>query len=347
MKLVTITKASDLAALNGAVDTDVIFATGIVDLPSLTVLKGLRNVAFYGNRSPKGRVAITGFPLQFIDCENVSIDRVAFHMERSKLPAAQVESWWSSPRFLASIPYGLKNISLTNCDFRYSTDEIAFFHTDVWPYGKLPVIQGLKIEGCLFGPSLRGLVPARLNHNFGLMVDGAEDVQIRQCVFAGNNRRNPQVRGKNILVEDCLMLGYGTMAIGIHAGSSVDVQRCTFWPTAQTTQNRPSPVKAVEGTVNAFGSDMIQLCIQKSREIGSAKHQDPKTDLNLWGNSGETMPVQLWDGLPALRNPVAIDMLTTQVGVLDTLSKQIYKEIGQGSVPWRDKSTPIARADYI
>lgn len=347
MKTITITKPSDIAALNGATDTKVVFSIGIVPLAALTVLKNLRNVVFEGSASPKGRVAFTGWPLQFIDCQDVTINKVAFHMERSTLPPANVESWWSSPRFLASVPYGLKNITLTNCDFRYSTDEIAFFHTDVWPYGKQPVIKGLKIGQCLFGPSLRGLVPARLNHNFGLMVDGAEEVQIRQCVFTGNNRRNPQVRGKNVLIEDCLMLGYGTMAIGIHAGSSVDVQHCTFWPTAQTTQNRPSPVKAVEGTVNAFGSDLIQIAIQKSKEIGTTKHQDPKTDLNLWGNSGETMPVQLWDGLPAFRNPVAIDMLTTQVGVLDTLSKQIYKEIGQGSVPWRDKSTPIVRADYM
>lgn len=347
MKTVTITKASDLAALNGAVDTAVTFAIGIVDLPALTVLKGLRNVSFQGKQSPKKRVAITGFPLQFIDCENISIDSVAFHMERSKLPAAQVESWWSSPRFLASVPYGLKNISLTNCDFRYSTDEIAFFHTDVWSYGKLPVIKGLKIEDCLFGPSLRGMIPARLNHNFSLMVDGAEDVQIRRCVFTGSNRRNPQVRGKNILIEDCLMVGYGTMAIGVHAGSSVDIQRCTFVPTAQTTQNRPPAVKAVEGTVSAFGADMIQICIQGSKEIGSTKHVSPKTDLNLWGSGDEELPVQLWKGLPALRSPVAVAMLTRQVGVLDTLSKQIYKEIGQGSVPWRDNSTPVVKADYM
>lgn len=362
MRDVFISSGSDLAQLNGASDVRAVFRSGIVYVPNNFTLRNCKNVFLDGTTAPKGRVCLTGWPLQVIDSNGFEAKKVCFHVNRpTSMPAELYEKWWSSPRFLSTRENASSDVRLTFCETRGNTDEIAF-------YGDYVPVQGrsqrwgknVVIEDCLIGPSVINRTPSRKNHNFGLMPDGVDDVQIRRCLFVGHNRRSVQQRGARCLIEHCHFFSYGTMAVGFHAGTSAEVYDCVFQPTAMTPSARPFPIKAVEGTIPAFAEacknewpseSLIHCKIDQCKEIGSPKHLNPRDNWNLWGwndLSPTGVPyedtMRHWGGLPSLRTQNSIDL--QQIGVQDQMTKGILTSLSVGQYAWLNDVPVPKPSDY-
>ncbi len=360
---VTIKTGDDLKLLNGTSDVRAVFKTGVITVPDKFALKDCKNLTLDGSTAPKGRVCLTGWPLQILDCTGFTAQHVTFQIFRPRnLTPDKYETWWSSPRFIATKPDSVRDVRLIRCEPRGNTDEIAFWADYVPANGAARVVgRGVTVEDSVFGGSITGLTPGRERHNFGLMLDGVSDVQIRRCLFARNNRRSIQQRGTNCLIEHCYFISYGTMAVGLHVGTSADIRHCTFQPTGMTPGNRPAPIKAVEGTLTAFGAaarrefgtSLIRVRIENCTEQVAGRHKLPKTDWNLWGwndidpttNAPFEDTVQHWGGLPKWYTASPLDL--GKVGAQDTLTKALITAVKAGEVPWLGDTPAIPTTDYL
>ena len=352
---VIITTGEDLRKLEKAKDVNVKFASGIITVPeTLFVLRDLKNVTFDGSTGPKGRVAFVGGSIQLFDPKNVKFNNISFHLERPNLDPTVYERWWGGIRVLATKTSGFKDLVFENVSFRGHTDELAFTHADSWN-GKVGGTTGSNVifNRCVIGPSIKGRMAGREFHNFNLMVEGVNNVLIEECVFGAANRRSPQLRGKGNLIQNCIISSYGTMAVGLHGGSELDIRNVAFMPNYQTTLNRPYPIKPVEGTRLAFGNKTIKIHIDQVYEVPHPKHPNSRNGYNCWGTWSESNGdnedrVCHFGGFPnRWEQFLDLNKLYDTCGVQDTFDKNFLNLVKSGSMIWNFDIQPLVKSDYI
>ena len=213
-------------------------------------------------------VIFTGGRLTLLDCNDIRIERVGFRMKRlTKIPKGLHQTYEKSWKGLAVLAtYGVgscksQRIALINCSFSGHTDEIEIAPLDrEWWFANqpgVPAVQDVLFDQCVFGPSFintgatitdpakrAAFLAERQYHNFGMSASCVSGFIMRRCLFVGNNRRSPQIAG-HARIEQCIIDNWGTMGIGVHAGSNVSVNACKFLRGLKT---KSAAIAVVAGT---------------------------------------------------------------------------------------------------
>jgi hypothetical protein len=334
----------------------VVFETGRVEIPEGLSFTNLNNVHFFGNTAVGGKTMFYGYPLILKGARNVSFLSIAFRLTRpdGMLPE-QYEKWWNSPKILCDNGHNGRKfwqVKFVHCSMSGNTDEI-----DVGPENHVKWAQekpgqycGHSVEfiNCMMGPSSMGKMADRQHHNFGSATSYVDSVSVVNCVYAGHNRRMNQWRGRGSQ-QSCLIYGYGTQAIGVHAGSEVDVRRCVFIPSDQTALTHPQsdqrvgPVKEVQDTVGPNASlyleDNCEMFVDRrhigprrgnslveARQTGFIQEQQPEFFQDFPGHG--LHPMSLDSGLAALQVAGCINR--------DSLDEETVDLIQSGNLFWRD-----------
>lgn len=366
MQFLRVSKAADLRPLTNKSlpgttlreDVIVIFDKSKISLPmdwpgdpGPWAFENLNNCYFFGATSPRGKTLITGYPFVLLDCQDVYVSTCAFRLDRPAIDPSKYEKWWNSPKLLASAPDDLsKNIEFFRCSMSGNTDEIdcgpANYNT--WPKQGV-AHNNLIFSDCFIGPSFKGKSPNRLNHNFGLGLTYVTNFTISGCVFAGHNRRAPQIKGTG-QIKDCLINGYGTMAIGIHNDSDVDIQNVICIPDLMTpvswsgdpAKNRVPPIQVVTGTpfdgrIQLFIDEVYEVFTTKKHgasNVNSPKVSRPRANWdNFLNTEGVTVLAKPRSTSPVVRNGCPWGALNS-AGVRDSLDKAVAIRIRDGSMPW-------------
>lgn len=217
-------------------------------------------------------VTITGGRFTLLDCSDVYLYKLGFRSQRLKtIPEGLYETYersWKPLAVHATAPGNSQRITLKHCSFSGHTDEIEIGpadHAD-WFANHMgtPAVSDVLIDQCVVGPSFMNtgatikdkatraaFLMKREFHNHGLAATCVENMTIKRTLFCGNNRRSPQIAGTGVKLERCIVNNWGTMAVGIHAGSSVSINACKF---LRGPRSKSLPVAMVVGTMDSpFG----------------------------------------------------------------------------------------------
>ena len=294
MKTIVVRNIIDFLSITS--NSIVHFESGFLQLPEPTpfgavVFRNLENVIFKGGMSPKKRVCLSGYPIQFIDCKNLTFEKIAFRLTRppGKDPA-RYEKWWSSPRFLSTTANATTDITFIQCSFSGNTDEIAIRPADGVDLTTLAASR-IAFDRCVFGRSLMNHDPVRgQNHNFGLAATRVDRLVVFKSIFGGHHRRLIQLQGKGCKVGRCLFVDGGTMFVGLHAGSE-----------ARFTNNG-----FIRGIHNVKRTGFIAPVVDTSKSMfqslgGISIALDNKV---LWQPDSQPISIELEVVLPPVLNPV-------------------------------------------
>jgi hypothetical protein len=142
-----------------------------------------------------------------------------------------------------------RNITLSQCSFSGHYDEIEVGPADhaTWYANSLfePAALNITFDRCMFGPSF--VNPTRGNHNFSIAIELVDGLLVQDCVFVGSNRRNPQVNARNAKLSHCVLDNWGTMGVGIHFGSDIEINSLHAI-RGSSTFSLERPVSMVEQT---------------------------------------------------------------------------------------------------
>lgn len=337
MKTIVVRTVQDFLGITS--DSIVEFSASYFNLPpsagkSVVAFHGLKNVVFRGAGSPRGRVCLTGSPIQFVNCSRLVFERIAFRLTRStSLPPERYEKWWSSPRLLSTSQNATSDISFSRCSFSGNTDEIAVRLAD----GDLATIlaaTNIRFDRCVFGRSITSLSPGRGNHNFGLAASRVDGLSVFKCIFSGHNRRLIQLQGKTALISRCLFVDAGTMFIGLHTGSQARVVNNLFVRGTHTPA-RIGFVAPVGGT-----------SLSEYKTLGTSI--DLSID-NLTQWQPDDQPLQF--NVSKIQVPVLSPARTTEIesggiGVGDTIDKNLGRMINSRTTSWV-ADEPIVVSDYL
>lgn len=211
-------------------------------------------------------VVFTGGRLTLFDCNSVRIERVGFRMQRLlKIPKGLNQTHERAWKGLAIHSTGIercRHIAFINCSFSGHTDEIEIAPIDRerW-FREQPgdaAVQDVLFDQCVFGPSFintgstitdpakrAAFLAERQYHNFGMSASCVSGLTMRRCLAVGSNRRALiQVAG-HARLEQCIVDNWGTMAVGVHAGSKVSVNGCKFIRGPKT---KSAAITVVAGT---------------------------------------------------------------------------------------------------
>lgn len=253
--------------------------------PTGVTLRGARDIEIAGETAPNGRLLITGGRFAINACNNVTLSKIGFRLQRLKSPLPQgvfetYERSWKPLAIHADSPeQPSRNIRLTQCSFSGMTDELEVGPSDhaTWfaRWMGRPAAVGITFDRCIFGPSLvntgetindaakRALfLTERRFHNMSLSASCVQSVAFVGCVFVGANRRSPQIGGKQVGLAHCVVDDWGSMAFGLHAGSDGEINACHFLRGPHT-----SPLKRAAGLVEGTESSPFAILGQAMLSI--------------------------------------------------------------------------------
>ena len=346
-QILNVRDEDDLQLLNTETyrqNTIVVFETGVLKLTSDVYIRNAREIYVLGNTAPGGKVLFRGHGRFIIqDSQHVLVKNVAIRLER--YPGAtsyKYERAHNSPKVLSSVPASrCMNIAFHGCSFAGNTDEIdcgPLNHAGWFATWKdLPAVDGLTFRDCMVGPSFRGYYSGRDRHNFGIATTAVSNCSYVRCVFAGHNRRAFQHQGPGLRADSIITAGYGTMAIGLHAGTTADIRRFRAIPFSTTPADRPSPIRVVTGTKDYTQWDQeIGLYLEDVSEICQVpKHQNPGQGWDLVGEYDEGITVQLIDAMGDIAGvPVEPMTLLDIAGVRDAIDDRVSDKISDSTMPW-------------
>lgn len=253
--VITITSDADFAAFCKSPPSGpsrVEFKVNRVTLPPTgLILRAARDVVMAGETAPLGRLLMTGGRLTLSSCEAVTISKVGFRSQRPTvpLPAGLFDTYersWKPLAIHGETPgTPSRNIKLQECSLSGHTDEIEAGPMDhaTWfsRWMGAPAVVGLTFDRCLFGPSFintgatisnaqkrAAFLAERQFHNMSISAVCCEDVAFTGCVFVGANRRSPQLGAKRVGLAHCVVDDWGSMCVGLHAGSEAEINACHF-----------------------------------------------------------------------------------------------------------------------
>jgi hypothetical protein len=345
MKTIEIKSQADwdkLQALTDAEPLQVLLKTPVIKLPRITTPWRRSNVTFDASQAPGGYCLFTGGCFALVGCETVSCKRIAFRIERpSDLPKGALEKSWKPLRIHAESPdKPCRNIHFENCSFSGHTDEIEVGPADhgTWFKNTPDKIAAYNVSfvRCSFALPFQNYT--RGDHNMNISASLVDGLLFDETVFMGANRRSGQCCAKNVLYRHTVHLNWGGMNIGLHAGSSAQLQSCHFVPGPNTKLGK-LPVSIVEDT---FKSDLgvlgeISLAITKT--------------CKLYKSLAQLTPVKEgWDcfrvdpGVPLPKKTTALAVppvkpladLVRNAGCGDALDKAIVEQVvgKRLHVPW-------------
>lgn len=316
---------------------------------------GLKNCYFIGATGPAGKVLIDGYPLIFTDCEDIHVSDIAMRLDRpAGRPFKEYEKWWNSPKVLTLNPAKpSRNIRFHRCSMSGNTDEIDCGpdNPSTWP-GEATAIIGLEFYQCFFGPSFRGRLPGRDRHNFGVGATHVTDALFKECVFAGHNRRCPQIKGEAV-IQDCLINGVGTMAIGVYGSSTLsvvntihvpDLMTATKWSADTATNPRRVPIVSVVPDT-PWTADISLYVDGIHEQFTTRKHGAITLDAAQlhWAPRSNWDAVINCEPVTILEQSVPHKEIVgktdpwealTRAGVQDSMDIEVAAAVRSGSMPW-------------
>lgn len=238
--------------------------------PQGVTLRGAKDIEIAGETAPNGRLLITGGRFTLNACNNVTLSKIGFRLQRLKAPLPQdvfetYERSWKPLAIHADSPdQPCRNITLTQCSFSGMTDELEVGPSDhaTWfaRWMGRPAAIGITFDRSIFGPSFintgetiknavkrTAFLAERQFHNMAISAVCCENVAFVGSVFVGANRRSPQIGGKRVGLAHCVVDDWGLMAVGLHAGSDVEVNACHFMRGPHTSSLKRA-AGLVEGT---------------------------------------------------------------------------------------------------
>lgn len=348
------------AASPSALPTRLVFKRNKITLPPTGVtLRNVRDLYLDGFTAPRGRLLITGGRLTILGGENVTLTRIGLRSRRlfQPMPPGLFDTYersWKPLAIAAETPMSpCKNITLRECSFSGHTDEIEVGpanHTQWFTswMGRNAAI-GVTFDRCIIGPSFTNTGETILNntkrlaflrererHNMGLSAVCCDDVLITKCLFVGHNRRSPQLQATHARVEHCVMNNWGTMCIGVHAGSNVQINACHFLRGPQTPRSEKA-ISLVEQTFTSpFGKlGPATIAIPPNNLEFNAYRVAIRSGWHLWAEPTTTQGTQ-WiaaDAGMVQRRP--INEIIDEAGCGDALDQAIQATLRNSKhVPW-------------
>lgn len=339
MKTITIKDSAEFIAfcrIQHAEPVQVTFATKTITLPVLgTVLRRKKNVELVGP------VTFTGGRFSIISSENITCRRIAFRAQRPEVPPSKTyeKSWKPFAIQAEAADQPCRNITIDECSFSGNTDEIESGPewAGIWfaSYVGKPTVIGLTVTRCMIGPSFQNYLTTRVNHNFGWAFSMVKNLTVDRCVVFAANRRQMQIAATNAVVRNCVCDNWGTMGLGLHAGTDIQIHGCHF---IQGPQTKELPISLVEGT---YVSPLARLGLVKvaisptniyydkaflQQANGEGCWREPLHDL---GNTWQRQP------LTPVEKPVPMLEIVNGAGCGDSLDVAIRNEFAKKRhIPW-------------
>lgn len=364
--VITITSDADFAAFcksPPSAPSRVEFRVNRVTLPPTgLILRAARDIVITGETAPFGRLLMTGGRFTLLNCESITISRVGFRSQRLADPVkvglfeTYERSWKPFAIQCDNAATPSRNITLRECSFSGHTDEIEVGPADhaSWFATQVEMLAaiGIAFDRCLFGPGFintgatikdatkrASFVAERQFHNMSLSVPCADQVAFTGCLFVGANRRSPQLGAKRVGLAHCVVDDWGSMCVGLHAGSDVEVNACHFIRGPHTNPAERA-VSFVEGTWQSPFAKLgpVQLAISPNCTEYNTVFGALRKGWDIW----QEKPSLQWakkptGGVLTLR---PISEIMNQAGCGDSLDQSIRAFLlAKKHVPWMDNYT--------
>jgi hypothetical protein len=210
---------------------------------SQVLISGSRRVEVYGNTAPEG-IQIAGHTLAFYNCSDITLRHIA--MSHPTVVDGDDASSSDCLKILSADNGTSDNITLHRCSFRGADDEVLSITAGSALHDyQYPNARNVLIRGCIFAYGWTQWQRSG-NHNFSALLFECDNMIIDTCLFAHNNRRNPQVTGNDILIRDCVMYNTGSMGLGFKGGTNLSAVRNRFVDGAGTSP-ATKPIQVVNG----------------------------------------------------------------------------------------------------